>query len=89
MYFKMAPQRDNRVKVSALLSARHKVSEVANLVGLAQASTRSRSTWTMAKVSTEVQVVVDRVLWTITACGMPLEGLLRMEVLTREFYCEL
>ena len=29
----MAPQRDNRVTISALLRAGHKVSEVANLVG--------------------------------------------------------
>ena len=29
----MAPQRDKRVKVSALRRAGHKVSEVANLVG--------------------------------------------------------
>ena len=34
MYFKMAPQRDNWIKVSALLRAGHKASEVANLVGV-------------------------------------------------------
>ena len=34
VYFKMAPQRESRVKVSVLLRARHKVSEVANLVGV-------------------------------------------------------
>ena len=33
MYFKIAPQRDNRVTVSELLCMGHKVSEVANLVG--------------------------------------------------------
>ena len=32
----MAPQRDNRFKVSALLHAGHKVSEVANLVGVSR-----------------------------------------------------
>ena len=32
VYFKLAPQRGNQVKVSALLRAVHKVSEVANLV---------------------------------------------------------
>ena len=37
-YFKMAIQRDNRVKVSALLRAGHKVSEVANLVGVSRAT---------------------------------------------------
>ena len=51
VYFKMTAQRDNRVKVSAILRAGHKVSEFANLVGLAQPSTRSRSVWTIAKVS--------------------------------------
>ena len=40
---KIAPQRDNRVKVSALLRAGHKVSEVANLAGLTQPCTQSRS----------------------------------------------
>ena len=39
----MAPQRDIRVKVSALLRARHKMREVANLVGLAEPSMRLRS----------------------------------------------
>ena len=34
VYCKMAQQRENRVKVSALLRAGHKVSEVANLVGV-------------------------------------------------------
>ena len=34
LYFKMASQRDNRMNVSALLRAGHKVSEVANLVGV-------------------------------------------------------
>ena len=32
----MYPQRDNRVKVSALLRAGHKVSEVAKLVGVSR-----------------------------------------------------
>ena len=36
VYFKMAVQRDNRVKVSALLRAGHKVSEAANLVGVSR-----------------------------------------------------
>ena len=34
----MAPQRDNQVKVSALLHAGHKMSEVANLVGVSLTS---------------------------------------------------
>ena len=38
----MAPQRDNRMKLSALLLVGHKVSEVADLVGLAQPSMQSR-----------------------------------------------
>ena len=51
VYFKMTPQRDNGVKVFALLRAGHKVSEAANLVGFTHLSTRSRSAWT--KVSTD------------------------------------
>ena len=62
----MAPQRENRFKVSALLRAEHKVSEIANIVGLAQPSTRSRSVWTMAKVSTDLQTVIERLLWIVT-----------------------
>ena len=34
-----------------------------------QTSTRSRSAWTMAKVSTDVQAVFKRLLWIVTACG--------------------
>ena len=34
VYFKMAPQRDNWVKFSALYRVGHKASEVANLVGV-------------------------------------------------------
>ena len=63
MYVKMAPQRDNLVKVSAFLRVGYKVSEVANHVGLAQPTVRSRSAWTMAKVSTDAQAVVERLLW--------------------------
>ena len=70
----MAPQRQSS-EVSALLRAGHKVSEVAILVGLAQPSTGSRSAWMMAKVSTAVQVVVESLLWIITACGMSFEEL--------------
>ena len=70
-------RRDNRMKVSALLRSRHKVSEVANLVGLAQPSTRWRSAWTMAKASPDVQAVVERLLsleWHPASCpsnGIP------------------
>ena len=77
VFFKMAPQRDNQVKVSALFCAGYKVSEVANLVGLAQPSRRSRSTWTIAKISTDVQAVVERLLsleWHSAKCpsnGIP------------------
>ena len=41
MYFKIAPQRDNRVKVAALLRAGHKVSEVAKLVGVSRTTVYS------------------------------------------------
>ena len=58
-YFKIAPQRDNRAKVSILLQAEHKVSEIVILVGV---STRSKSAWTMAQVSTDVQAVVEKLL---------------------------
>ena len=71
-------QRDNHMKVSALLRAGHKVSEVANLVGLAQQSTRAKSAWTMAKMSIDVQVVVGRLLWIVTACGMTFEAVPRV-----------
>ena len=36
VYFTMALQRDNRLKVSALFRARHKVREVTNLVGVSR-----------------------------------------------------
>ena len=36
VYFKMTPQRDNRVRISALLRAVHKVSEAANLAGVSR-----------------------------------------------------
>ena len=42
--------------------------------GLAQSSTRSRSAWTMAKVSIDAYAVVERLLWIMTACGMPFEA---------------
>ena len=35
-YFRLTPQWDNREKASALLHAEHKVSEVANLVGVSR-----------------------------------------------------
>ena len=60
VYFKMTPQRDNRVKGSAVLRAGHKLSEVTNPVGLAQPCTRSSSAWTMSKVSsTDVQEFME------------------------------
>ena len=67
----MVPQRDNRMKVTALLRAGPKVSDVANLIDLAQPSKRSRSAWTMAKVSRVVgdrKTVVDRYRLSTTAC---------------------
>ena len=38
-YFKITPQRENRVKASALRRAWHKVSEIANLVGVSRTTT--------------------------------------------------
>ena len=45
---------------------------------LAQPSTRSGSAWMMVKVSTDVQAVVERLLWIVTACEMRFKRLLRM-----------
>ena len=45
-------------------------------VCLAQSSTRSRIAWAMTKMSTDVQAVAERLLWTVTACGMPFEEFL-------------
>ena len=53
---------ENRAKVSALLHAGHKVREVANLADLAEPSMLSEKAWTMAKVSTDVQAPVERLL---------------------------
>ena len=50
MHIEMSRQRDTRVKLYALLRAGLEMTVVANLVGPAQPSTRSRSAWTMAKV---------------------------------------
>ena len=74
----MAPQSRNRMKVSALLRAGQKVSKIANLVGLAQPLTPSRSAWTMAKVSTDGQAVVEKLLGIVTACGMSFEAVPRV-----------
>ena len=41
LYFKMTLQRDNRVNISALFRARHKVSEVANFVGMSRTTVYS------------------------------------------------
>ena len=49
--------------------------KVANLVSLAQPSTPSKSAWTMVKVPTDVQAVVERLLWIMTACGKPFEAI--------------
>ena len=69
------------MKVSALLCLGHEVSEVASLVGfLTQLSTWSRSAWTMAKMSTDVQAVSERRFWIMKACIVIFEELLRMAV---------
>ena len=46
--------------------------------GVSQQSTQSRSSRTMAKGSTDVQAVVERLLWIVTDCRMPFKGLLRI-----------
>ena len=83
MYFKRAPQRDNRVKVSAILRAGHKVSEVAHLVGyLTQPSTQSEKRMDdgegvnrPAGSGRKTVVDCDRLGDAIrgTDCGMPFE----------------
>ena len=60
VYFKTTPQRVNLAKVSAFLRG-----------DLAQSFPRSRSAWTMAKVSTNVEAVVERLLslkWLLANC---------------------
>ena len=72
----MAPQRDNCVKVSALLHAGHKLREVANLVGV------SRTTYYTIKKRMDddegvnrCAAVVEGLLWIVAACGMtPVEA---------------
>ena len=64
-YFKMAPQTDNRVKVSALLRAGHKVGEVANLVGV------SRTTVYVIKKHVDGGEGVNRwKQWSKDCCGL-------------------
>ena len=71
VYFKMAPQRDNRVKAFALHAGR-KVSEVANLVGVSSTTVypiKKRMDYGEG-VPTDVQSVVERLFWIETDCGM-------------------
>ena len=65
-------------KLYALLCAEHNVSEVANYVGECRTTVDAinRSAWTMAKVSTDVQAVVERLLWIVTASGVTFETVL-------------
>ena len=63
---------------SIVFRAGHKVSEAANLVGLAKPSAPSKSAWTVAKVSTDVQAVVKKLLWIVTACGVSFEAVPRI-----------
>ena len=72
----MTPQRDNEWKFLHFFMRDTKWVRSQTLSGcLAQPSTLG----TMAKASTDVQAVVERLLRVVTACGMPFEGLLRME----------
>ena len=54
---------------------------------LSQPSTRSRSAWTVSKVSTDVRAVVERLLWVVTVCEMPFEELLRLRDAIRGTAC--
>ena len=70
VYFKITPQRNNRVKVSALFRAGHKVSEV-DLVGVSRTNVYEiKKRRMMAKVSADLQAEVERLLWIVTACGI-------------------
>ena len=77
VYFIMTIQIDDIVIVFALLEAGLKICQVANFDGsLAQLSSQSRSGWTITKVWTDVRAVTGRVLWIMTACGIPFEAVL-------------
>ena len=80
VYFKMAPQRDNRVKVFVFFFVRDTKWVRSQTLSrcLAQPSSRSRSAWIMMKLSTDVQAVFERLLWIVAAFGMPFEWLLRL-----------
>ena len=45
---------------------------------LGKQSMRSRSAWAMAKMSTDVQAVIESLLWIVTACWLPFERLFLM-----------
>ena len=64
----MAPQSDSQMKVSALLRAGHKVCEVANLVRVSRTTVDAiKKRMDNAKVSTDVQAVIGRLLWIVAA----------------------
>ena len=70
---------DNRVKFSALFSAGHRVSEVANLVGVScTIGYPIKKLMDNGAGVNRRAAVVERLLWFVTACRMPFEGLLRL-----------
>ena len=79
VYFKMALQRENRLKVSALLRGRPKVSEIVNLVGVCLTIDYAiKKRMDDGKGVNRRAGSVERLLWIVTACGMPFERLLWM-----------
>ena len=75
LYFKVARQRDNRLKVSALHCAGHKVNEVTNLVGLSRTTVRCQQTcrqW--SKDCCESWQLVECHLTDCFVCGTPFDG---------------
>ena len=74
----MAPQRDNSESVCTSSCGAHGGRDRKHCRGVSQPSTQWRSSLTMAKGSTDVQAVVERLLWIVTACGMPFKGLFRI-----------
>ena len=84
----LAPQRDSRLKVSALLRAGHKVSEVANLVGVSRTTVCAikkridNGEGVNRRAGSGRKTVVDR-----DSLGMLLKGLLRLRNAVRGTAC--
>ena len=71
----MVSQRDKRVKDLALLCARHKVSDVANLVEVFRTNIFAikKRMDDGEGVNRRAGTGVERLLWIVAACGMSFE----------------